>query len=293
MLPKLIRLSFAVLFVLASKTEVDAQQTLRWKFADGQSFQIRFEQTTTTETSGVGKDTGINMRMQMGMTWDVESVQQGGDAQITQQFDSLKLSMKSGKAEAIEYDSTSNEPPAGAAATIAAGVKPLLGARFNVSMTARGAIRDVTLPAETAAALQEIDTASIKQLFSAEGITTILRQSAVELPEQAVDAGDMWEVASETKTPLGLLKQTQTYKLVGQVDSAKKITVSAELELVDATNKLELLDQSGSGTLLFDSELGRIVRSEATQKLTTERPYREFKIKVVTTSTSVMTIDSK
>jgi hypothetical protein len=64
------------------------------------------------------------------------------------------------------------------------------------------------------------------------------------------------------------------------------------LELADAAKKLTLRDQAGSGVLLFDAEAGRVVRSEATQMLTTERPYREFKIQVVTTSTSVLTIDS-
>ena len=126
-----------------------AQQLLRWKFAPDQSFRVDFEQTTTTETTGAGKPTGIKIRMQMGMVWQIDSVQEDGTAKITQQFDSLKLSMKSGTTEAIEYDSTAEKAPTGAAATIAAGVQPLLGARFKVSMTDRGAIREVTLPDET------------------------------------------------------------------------------------------------------------------------------------------------
>lgn len=293
MLRRFTELLCVVLFVLATGTDVHSQQVLRWKFAPEQSLQVQFDQTTTTETSGAGKPTGIKIRMQMAMTWLVESVQQDGNAEITQQFDSLKLSMKSDKADTIEYDSASDKAPSGAAATIAAGVEPLLGARFNVSMTNRGVIREVTLPDETIEAMKGIDSETIKQLFSANGIAKVLRQSAVELPEAAIESGATWEVESQSKTPLGLLKQTQTYKFAGREDSAEKITVDTQLNLVDSPAKLKLLDQASSGTLLFDSEVGRVVRSEATQMLTTERPYREFKINVVTTSTSVMTIDSQ
>lgn len=281
-------IALALLFAFCATGR--AQTLFRWKFSPEQTLQVSFDQTTTTETTGAGKPKGINIRMQMGMTWKINSVQEDGTAEITQQFDSLKLSMKSGKADAIEYDSASEKASTGAAATIAAGVQPLLGARFKVSMTNRGVIREVTLPDETSESLKAIDSATIKQLFSAEGITKILRQSAIELPEAAVDAGATWEFESETKTPLGLLKQNHTYKLAGKEESIDKITIDTQLELRESPAKLKLLDQISRGTLLFDSELGRVVRSESIQELTTERPYREFKIKVVTTSTSAMTI---
>lgn len=288
------RRSFAVgalvLLVIAVGGHVHAQTLLRWKFEPGQTLLVSVEQKTTSKTSGAGKSTAFDIAMQMGMTWKIESVEQG-NAQITQTFDRLKMSMKSGKAEAIEYDSEANEPPRGAAANLAAGVAPLLGAKFTVSMTDRGSIREVTLPDETAEALDEVDSETAKQLFSVDSITKILRQSVVELPEAEVSKGKTWKTESQSKTPLGLLTQNRIYELMDTGDSVAKITVDSRLKLGESAAKVKLLDQEGSGTVSFDAQLGRLVKNEATQKLTTERPYREFKIKVVTTSSSVMTID--
>ena len=136
------------LLLVGVHAEAQAQTVLRWKFEPGQSLQINFEQKTTSETSGVGTPTAVEIAMQMGMTWKIESVEQGA-AQITQTFDRLKMSMKSGKSDAIEYDSEADEPPKGAAADLAAGVAPLLGALFTVSMTDRGAIQEVAFTEAT------------------------------------------------------------------------------------------------------------------------------------------------
>lgn len=290
MLTRSARLTVVGLLALSVCGEVHAQKVLRWKFEPDQTLRLRFDQKTSTETTGAGKPTGIRIAMQMGMNWHVDSVTDDGTAQITQQFESMQLSMKSGEADAVEYDSTSQDPPKGGAANIAAGVKPLLGAKFTVSVTPRGTIREVKVPDETTAALEDVDSATIKQLFSVEGITRILRQSAVELPEEAVSEGDSWQKNAATKTPLGVLHQTRTYAVAAGEESVEKIVVDTELKLEKSAAKMKLLDQAGSGTVLFDSEMGRITRSELTQEFTTERPYREFLIKVVTKSTSVMII---
>ena len=79
-----------------------------------------------------------------------------------------------------------------------------------------------------------------------------------------------------------------------------KITIATTLELDKDGNKdqkppagLKLLAQERTGVLLFDTAAGRVVRSQATQKLTTERPYRDLKIRVETTASSVMTIKTQ
>ena len=44
--------------------------------------------------------------------------------------------------------------------------------------------------------------------------------------------------------------------------------------------------------MLFDLDAGRLLKAQSTQKLTTQRPYREFKIKVETTASTTTTIRS-
>lgn len=289
------RLSLVFLLLLGASAR--GQKQLRWKLQPSQTFRVNFEQKTVTETTGAGKPTGITINNQMQMTWKVESVE-GGTMVMTQHFDRLSLMMKSGDAAPIEYDSASEQEPSGSAKEIAATVEPLIEAAFTVTMDHRGAIRDVQLSEAAAKALESTDSAKLKQLFSAEGISRILSESAVEFPEGAVNAGDSWEANSETKSPLGLIKQLHTYTFAGAEDvdgtSLDKVTLKSVLEIAKDKNvpsKLKLLQQERTGKLLFDSEAGRMVRSESTQKLTTERPYRDLKIKVVTTSSSVMTIE--
>lgn len=275
----------------------DAETLLRWKFAAGEQLQVAVDQHTTTATTGAGKPTGIDIGMQMRMSWTVDSVDGNGTAQITQRFERFAVTMKSGTAEPIEYDSESEKKASGSAADIAAAVAPVIGADFTVTMTDRGAIRAVTLSETAAAAFASVEIPAMKQMFSAEGITQLLGQAAVELPEQAVAPDATWSAKFTTPSPLGTLKQARTYTLAAQEDvdgkTLQRIDITGQLEIEareQAPSKLKLLDQELGGKLFFDATAGRLVKSQSTQKLTTERPYREFKIKVETTATTTTTI---
>jgi hypothetical protein len=56
---------------------------------------------------------------------------------------------------------------------------------------------------------------------------------------------------------------------------------------------LTLKSHEQSGHLLFSPELGRLVSAEQTQKLSTERPYRETTIAVTLTSKQTTTVKAK
>ncbi len=277
----------------------NGETLLRWKFAEGQRVEVTVDQHTVTETTGAGKPTGIEITMQSRMTWTVDSVDTDGTAQITQRFERFAVTMKSGTAEPIEYASDSETKPIGSAADIAAAVSPVIGADFTVTMTARGAIRAVKLSDAATEAFAAVESPALKQLFSAEGITQLLGQAAVELPEQAVALDSNWTATLTTPSPLGTLKQSRTYTLAApeavDVTTLERINITGQLEIEaseQSPSKLKLLDQELTGTMQFDVEAGRLASSQSTQKLTTERPYREFKIKVETTASTKTTINS-
>ncbi|MBI2477811.1 MAG: hypothetical protein HYV60_03945, partial [Planctomycetia bacterium] len=60
-------LTVALVFGIASAgVPVAARETLlRWKFAAGEQWQVSVDQRTTTETTGAGKPTGIDITLQM------------------------------------------------------------------------------------------------------------------------------------------------------------------------------------------------------------------------------------
>jgi hypothetical protein len=277
-----------------------ADTLLRWKFAEGEQLQVTVDQHTVTEATGAGKPTGVDITMQMRMGWTVDSVEPDGTAQITQRFERFAVTMKSGEAEPIEYASDSEAKPSGAAADIAAAVGPVIGADFTVTMTERGAISDVKLSDAASAAFASVDSPALKQMFSVAGISQLLRQAAVECPEQALAPGGNWSVELTTPSPLGTLKQNRTYTLIEQEvvagNTLERINITGQLEIEPnekAPSKLKLLDQELTGTMTFDAGAGRLLSSDSKQKLTTERPYREFKIKVETTTETTTMVGSQ
>ena len=48
---------------------------------------------------------------------------------------------------------------------------------------------------------------------------------------------------------------------------------------------MKIVEGTQSGSIWFNEQLGRVVGSQMTQKLVTERPYRDLTIRVQSTST--------
>ncbi len=268
-----------------------AEMLLRWKFKQGDQFQVTVDQHTVTEATGAGKPQGIDIKLQLQMSWTVASVADDETAQVMQRFDRFSVTMRSGSAAPIKYDSESDGKPEASAANIAAAVSPVIGAEFAVTMTSRGAIQDVKLSDAAREAFGSVESPALRQLFSAEGITQLLMQAAVELPEQEVKADSKWAATFTTQTALGTLKQARTYTVASpeSVDGKQleRINISGQLTIEDseqAPNRSQLIDQDLTGTMLFNGEAGHLAHSQSLQKLTTQRPYREFKINVQTTA---------
>ncbi len=264
-------------------------EPLRWKLAAGETLQVAFVQTANTETVGAGTPTTISILMEMEMTWKVREVAEDGTATLVQSFDRLAMSMRTGDVVAVDYDSAlpSSSP---AAREIGAAVKPLIGRTFSLVMSDRGAIRDVKLAAADQPADAPATAAGIESFFSIEGISRVLRQSVVELPEQPVETGATWESTSEIESALGVLQQTNVYSYAGPEErdgrAVEKIGVESTLQADQEgrRSKTTIKAQSQTGELWFDRQAGRLVGSQFEQQLTTQRPYRDTRIEVRSTS---------
>ncbi len=285
------RLALLTVVLLAGFTVSDlpAQEALRWKFSPGETLKVSFLQTANTETVGAGARTTIAIVMGMEMTWRIESVDADGTAKMTQSFDRLTMSMKTGDVASVDYDSAA-EPTSAPAREIAAAVGPLIGAKFHLTMNSRGEILDVQLSAAAQAAVAANTNEGLKSFFSTEGISRVLRQSVVPFPEQPLAAGDTWKSTADVDSPLGKLKQTSVYTYVGRkardgrmLDQIK-VDSSLQVDPKAVRAKTTIKSQSQAGEVWFDRELGRLVESQILQKLTTVRPYRDTQIEVRSTS---------
>lgn len=277
-----------------------AEKPLRWKLKPGEVFDVRFAQQSETKTSVLSKTIEVSVDMTMDMRWQVASVDQDGSAQLKQSFTRLSVTMNSPNVGLVKFDTASDDPLTELAEPLADSIEPLIGAEFVIKMSNRGEILAVTLSDETLAVFAEAPVNSqLKSLFTKDGLSEMLRQSAAVLPEQPVDEGATWESQSRTQAPVGTLKQTNHYTHAGteqrEGKTLDKITVRTMLELVEPKEqpaaKLALKQQQQTATLYFDADAGRFVESEIKQSLTSETPYRDNVIRTTVESTMRMTIE--
>ena len=276
-----------------------AEKLFRWNLKPEQTLRVRIQQLVRTEKTGAGKPTNISIDMLMEMTWSVNEVSADGTAKITQSLDRFTVSMNTSQGPPIEYDSEASTSVSGPAQGVAESVAPLIGAKFLVTMNNRGEFLAVNLPAGEGGDKPPPASPSLGLAFSLEGISQILRQSAVVLPAESLDDGSQWTSTHSLESSLGKLAQHNTYTYAGTVDRGgiprEKIEVSSQLELLalpksEASSRSKIVEQTQSGVLWFDAEAGRFVETELAQSLTLERPYRELRIRIRADTTTKMTI---
>jgi hypothetical protein len=264
----------AVLWSVAARS--DAQEPLRWKFAQGQ--KLDYNMVTDMKMTGDG---GMNtsVRQEMDMTWDVQEVKADGDAVIRQKFDRIRTKMSS-PFGAFEYDSQSNEAPAGAGAT----VKALTEGAFVVTMSARGEVKDVQVPEEMVTALKN-SPGGTSELASSEGLKKMITQAALILPEGPPKQGEEWKTKVPIPNPMPVnqtVETTYTYEGTKDVEGTTFALIRPEMKIEfgppeakadgAAAEKPQLdinvSEQSSKGEVLFDAAAGRLHSSEVKQDYT-------------------------
>lgn len=295
------RCCIALIAVLTIATSVSAQTTLRWKFEKDQHYAVHCTQQTEVETSVNNKPRRAYLEMTMDLDCQIDEVDDQGMATIAQSFTRLQLKSTAPDTDPVIYDSASAGKPTGAAREVAAGIAPLIGAKFIVTMNPRGDAVKVTLPDETQRVVDALPEGNqLKQLLSAKGLSNLFRLGGGQLPAGEVKPGDSWPADSETATPYGTLKQTGTFTYASAQDEATRklakieLASSAKLEpKADAQAKLNVQEQTLAGTLLFDVEAGHVVSSETKLASKSVRPFRDTQIQVKISSATKLDITRK
>ena len=129
------------------------------------------------------------MRQEMNMTWDVQGVdEKTRRSRHRQKFDRVKMKMTT-PVGGFEYDSKSETAPTGLGAMIAPMYKAMTQGEFEITMTARGEVKDVKIPEEVLAALKNSPgAAAMGDIASAEGFKKMISQGALVLPEGCAEA---------------------------------------------------------------------------------------------------------
>lgn len=271
-------LALLTLSVLSlSSSQATAQKLLRWKLQPGETIEVRLAQVMNTEAAIQDAVLKSTVEMLMSMKWEVIGIDAQGTAEMTQSIERMKMNMVTPGMDKLTYDSESKEAPAGPARSIAAGIEPLLGVKFIQKMNNRGEIVDVRLSPEAAEALDRVPSgAQLKEMFSEDGLKSLVSQAAAVLPEAPVRPGDTWQGLSETKSSAGDLKMDMKYTYYGTEPRRgrplEKIGVQLRLSFPEETNPLGLrvrvTDQDNSGLLFFDANSGQFVETQLHQTMT-------------------------
>jgi len=279
-----------------------AAEPLRWKLKPGDEFLAKIEQhSEVTSSLGGGAPTSITLDTSMELAWKVTAIDEQGAAKISQRFQRLRMKLELPKSGAISYDSASEARLTGDAKTIATAVQPLLDAEIKLTLSPRGEVADVELDEAAQKALAGLEASNpLKNLLNKEGMTNVLRQSVVVLPEEEVQPGDQWPRTTTLSTALGKFKQTTTFKLLEtdtkSPDVARIETISnLELEEKQASKSRPsaLKQQHQRGLILFDNTAGRLTSAGVEQELVTTSMLKDTPIQVKLNSTLKMTLDPK
>src|SRR5688572_6724098 len=126
--------SFAAAFAEPARSD----EPLRWKFEVGEKFDYDTTQDMTLTMKGGPVPQGIttNVEQKMDMTWDVEGVNEEGEAVIRQKINRVQMTM-TGPMGNVKYDSDSEEPATGMAAMLAPMFDAMTQGEFELTMTSR------------------------------------------------------------------------------------------------------------------------------------------------------------
>jgi hypothetical protein len=245
-----------------------AQESLRWKLSKGD--QMKYSRKHERAMRGTVGDQPLNQSAERvtDVTLVVDTVAGDGSVRITETIDRIRFSqtMPSGN---VEFDSASE--PTGDGGKLAASLRLLVGLDFSFRMTPRGEVANL-----------ELSDASKKRLAENPDVlpagkeTDFLRQivPSMQLPEEeSVAVGTTWQEVIELSEPrVGTRKVMWTYEYTGSHAAGDawladvKIRGSAKLEPAsDAAAKIEVLNESITGTAHFDSRGGFLVERTETE----------------------------
>lgn len=254
-----------------------AERLLRWKLQPGEAINVRMIQDMDMTSNVMGKSLASSADMAMVMRWVVEGVDQDGVSEMRQSIQRLRMTMQTPGGEPVVYDSASKDAPAGMAKNLAKNMQPLIGVEFIQTMSPRGEVIDVRLSDAANERLARAPAGpQLREVFSEDGIKSLLHQAATVLPERAVTVGDQWTGVTRTQSPVGTLLMNNVYTYKGTVNkdgrALERIDLEVNVSFAKGSNppgvSVDITKQQNRGVMYFDAKQGRFVETMLSQEMT-------------------------
>ena len=206
--------------VLVAPTHVEAQP-FRWKLSAGDRFQAEFMQQTEIRTVIQETVSIIRSEMDLVFDWEVTDVDEDQNATIRQTLVSIRGSVDdpAKPANSIVFDTGNTETKSSTSRKTLAQLKPLMGLKWSVVMTARGEITDVKIPTASQELIDSLPEGnSLKRAFEPTTLQQRIAASAFVLPAEELKVGQSWKSEHPLKTGSEKNDDQQNDNLSGETD---------------------------------------------------------------------------
>ena len=299
-----------LLVLLAIPATASGQTLLRWKLKADDALRLTIQQETESQVAFSGKSATTKIELAVELDWLVTAADEK-EIKLKQTLRGVKLNLQSPEGGVIEYDSAAQIKPSGQAREMAESLQPLIGMELAVTMTPRGEVIAAEPANKAAEGLLASDKAGEQAIATRTRVQQLLKQSLVVLPEKEVALNDTWTNTSNLSGAAGEFQQVTTYRLAGlndqngksvaQLEMSAKLDPAAEPALPaklppgkkPAVGRLQVKDHQQKGTIQFAVNDGRVTGAEQTQKLVTERRYRDATIIVTLSSKQATKVATK
>ncbi len=259
--------------LLLSTPAVQAAKKLRWQLKPGDQFTVEVQQQSDEVTTIGDESTQAPRLLFMSLSWAVDPQSSDEKIIITQAARQLRLEVDAPGAGELKYDSDMAKPADGPLKELDDLLRPFIGAEFRQTMNDRGQITDIDVPNEALRGLEK--NRLLKEYFSGQAFRETMMKAAPVLPEQAIEKGFAWTVATDHKTPLGKMKMESIYIYEGEQQrdgrTLDKFRSEIKLSFIAGTGSdgvtVKIADQDSTGTLYFDAAAGYFVESSLQQNI--------------------------
>lgn len=262
-----------LLCVLALSGVARAGETaLRWRFQPGEVENYRMTQTAKLELHLPGDNNVVTeVERVFDFRWSVQSVDPNGMGTIAVEVTAVKLHVSGPGGQETDYDSASEDPSHGFAATLGPLFKTMLKSELVARMSSRGEVLELEVPEDLQAMLHSKPAGkALGQLGSAADLESLMRLGMPELPDGDIAVGDQWEEDRSVECgSLGpLVAQTvylweQTHDAEG--DQLAVIVPSKEFRFAEAREdaaEVTSNEQLSAGEIEFNLTAGRLESAE-------------------------------
>ncbi len=240
---------------------VCAQGILAWKLTAGESLNYTITQGTEMQVSLAGQRQNMKLNQVMTLVWNINDVT-STESSMDQIIKRVQLSSDGGITGNFQFDSQDTNPAeSGVARSISDVFGKVIDQPFKVTMKNNGTIGAVQVPdaiLRTLPATGVVNEQTLRQMMT---------QSAVTFPDTPVSTDDSWESNQKVDVQFGTMnigskltyrgRDPETGHAVIEVLPSLSITANEE-----SPQTISLTSSEGTGRILFDTERGRVVRSD-------------------------------